>query len=216
MSSSQEIVFIETIRAENGRMPLLDLHLQRLQWGLWQYGIANTVPLLDACMHSLEHSVPENGMYKLRCLLTLRGYQPEIKVEAEPLPRKSQSVVLGVFAGQLKMHGHSWNGKTSERQVYDAAKQYAKSQRWDDAIVLSEDGSVADTCIYNIFLVKENALYTPPLSSLPVKGVMREWIKRNGIFPVIDRKLYPEDLMEADCLLVCNAVRGIIHASLAE
>jgi para-aminobenzoate synthetase/4-amino-4-deoxychorismate lyase len=214
MSSFQDIVFIETIRAENGKMPLLDFHLQRLQWGLWQYGITNTAPLLDTFMHSLEHSTPKNGIYKLRCLLILSGIKPEIIVEAEPLPPKSQSINIGVFTGQPKKHGHFWNAKTSERQVYSAAMQHAKNRRWDDAIVLSEDGSVADTCIYNLFVVMENVLYTPPLSSLPVKGVMREWIKRNGIFPVIDRKMYPEDLSKADCLLVCNAIRGILLARL--
>lgn len=209
-------VFIETILGVNGDLPFLNLHLERLIWGCHQVGVHPDGKFKDVFLSKVREALPSSGIYKLRCLTSFKRSVPELTIEISSLTKSNNELLLGIFDKEAKVHGQSWNAKTDERWVYEQAIQYARENGWDDAIVLNARGEVVDTCIYNIFAVIDNVLYTPPLSSYPVKGVMREWIKRNSIFPVVDKIMYPDDLKAADCILATNAVRGIHLALLVE
>jgi len=80
----------------------------------------------------------------------------------------------------------------------------------DEAIELGMDGYVAEAPGYNIFVVKEGALYTPAENIL--MGVTREAVFEiaadEGI-PVAETRLTTFDLYNADEIFLCSTAGGI-------
>jgi branched-subunit amino acid aminotransferase/4-amino-4-deoxychorismate lyase len=87
--------------------------------------------------------------------------------------------------------------------------KWAQANNLEDALILNEKGHVIETSIFNIFLLKNNLLLTPPLSDLPVKGVFRTWMIQNSIFPIIEQSLSIKDILSADLILLTNAIQGV-------
>ena len=51
---------------------------------------------------------------------------------------------------------------------------HAKKQKWNDAALLNTQGGICDTTIANIFLIKDERVYTPALEEGCIAGVMRK------------------------------------------
>lgn len=80
--------------------------------------------------------------------------------------------------------------------------------------LLSGAGQELLECVSsNIFMVKNGRLYTPDLSRAGVQGVMRDYILSvvalDLQLSVEVKKLYIDDLMQADELFICNSVFGV-------
>lgn len=203
-------VFIETMLAVNGSIPLFHLHIERLLWGLYQHSIydLNNV-IVKAFQDAISGIVPTEGTYKVRCLSNVSDTFPLFRAEVEPIHLETSLKKIGIYSLERKLSSSPWNAKTNQRDIYSYASLFAKENGWDDALVLHTDGSIADASIYNLFLLQDAVLYTPPSATMPVKGVMKEWLMRNSVFPIVEKKLYPSDLLQSECLLLTNAVRGI-------
>lgn len=208
-------VFIETMLAVNGSIPLFHLHIERLLWGLYQqdiYDLNNVI--VKAFQDKISDVLPLTGVHKVRCLIALTDTSPDIQVEVEPIRFETSFRKIGIYSLERKLSSSPWNAKTNQRDIYSNATFFAKEKGWDDALVLHTDGSITDASIYNLFILKDGIMYTPPSASMPVKGVMKEWLMRNSVFPIVEKKLYPSDLLQSECLLLTNAVRGIQPARL--
>ena len=79
--------------------------------------------------------------------------------------------------------------------------------RWNDALLLNTGGRLVDSCIANLFIIKNEKIITPALSEGPVDGIMRRQLLRH--FPIVEASLQPEDLETADEIFLSNAIRGI-------
>ena len=102
------------------------------------------------------------------------------------------------------------NLKHTDRKIYEAALQYARENDFDDAIVLNENNTVADAAIYNVFIVKDGHIYTPPLSDGPVVGVLRELLLTSlPNTKIIEQTITIKDLYTADELFLTNVIKGI-------
>jgi branched-chain amino acid aminotransferase len=102
--------------------------------------------------------------------------------------------------------------KSNNFLPYIMAALYAKQNRLDDSMVVNQYGRIADATIANIFSVKDGTIYTPPLSEGCVAGVMRRFllvdIAAEG-YTMKESQFQLNDLLEADELLLTNAVQGI-------
>jgi branched-chain amino acid aminotransferase len=116
-------------------------------------------------------------------------------------------LVIGIYPEARKTTDAFSRYKTNNFLAYSLAARHAKAMRWNDALLLNERGGLADSCIANLFIVKNEKLITPPLSEGPVEGIMRRQIMRH--FPVVEASLRPEDLETADEIFLSNAIRGI-------
>jgi branched-chain amino acid aminotransferase len=92
----------------------------------------------------------------------------------------------------LKICGHYVNSIFSSMEVHEKA--------YDEALLLDYEGNVAEGPGENIFIVKNNILYTPKLGNI-LKGITRDSViiiaKDNNI-EVIEKDLKPEDIYDAD------------------
>ncbi len=104
------------------------------------------------------------------------------------------------------------NLKHNNYLPYVMAAIFAKKNKCNDAILLNNFGKICDSTIANIFLMKDNTVYTPALSQGCVAGVMRKYIleqvKING-FACIEKEITIEELLNADEVFLTNAIYNI-------
>ncbi len=82
----------------------------------------------------------------------------------------------------------------------------------DDAIMLNVQGYVAEAATENVFVAKNNILYTPPLSSGILEGITRKvviMIAENLGIRVIEDNLTPYDLYNADEIFLTGTAAEI-------
>ena len=89
---------------------------------------------------------------------------------------------------------------------------FAKQEKWNDAIVLNTSDRICDTTITNIFIVKDEIVYTPSLAQGCIAGIMRKHILQqltvNNI-EVIENEMSIPDLMDADEVFLSNSIYNI-------
>ena len=95
------------------------------------------------------------------------------------------------------------NIKSNNALLYVLASIYAKENKADDAILLNEKGNIVESTSANIFLLKEEKLYTPPLSDGPLEGTLRSLILQ--FFEVNERSVSVKDYEVADEIFLTNA-----------
>jgi branched-chain amino acid aminotransferase len=116
-------------------------------------------------------------------------------VEIYPLVRKSADAFS--------------NLKSANFLPYVLAGLYAKEKELDDSLVLNTEGNICDSSKANIFLLKVNEFITPALHQGCINGITRRFLvdelkKMN--YPVHQKEVTEEDLMEADEVFLTNAV----------
>jgi branched-chain amino acid aminotransferase len=83
---------------------------------------------------------------------------------------------------------------------------------FDEALLLDQDGHVAQASSENIFIEKNFKIYTPPLDNV-FPGITRQTVieicKQLG-FDIVEKKLSVEDLYKADSAFLSGTAAGII------
>jgi branched-chain amino acid aminotransferase len=85
----------------------------------------------------------------------------------------------------------------------------AKKLKCNDAIIFNANLNICDSTIANVFLIKENIIYTPALSEGCIAGVMREFVineLRKNDFNVIEQSITEKDLANADEVFLTNSI----------
>lgn len=206
------MVCIETLLCTQGSALLLEFHLERLKWGLYQNNYPVPDSLTEHVRNTILKALPQDKKnYRFRYLLDIdKTGKYSDTIEMSLMPSSSfKTFSLGLYTQQKKTVSAPWNAKTTQRDLYHAAALWAEKQGLDDAVILNENDDIIETTIFNIFLLKEGILYTPPLSDMPVKGVFRTWVMSHSVFPVIEKSLKREDLLSAEAILLTNALRVI-------
>ena len=67
---------------------------------------------------------------------------------------------------------------------------------FDDAILLNSEGFITEATTSNIFLIKNNKIYTPSLDCGLLNGITRKVILKNN--KVIEKKITKKELFDAD------------------
>ena len=95
----------------------------------------------------------------------------------------------------------------------------AQARGFDEVILLNERGEVAECTSANIFIAKENEVWTPPLSSGCLPGITREILIGETLVPgvrVHERTLAPCDLEQADEVFITSTTRNLLPVTQIE
>lgn len=105
------------------------------------------------------------------------------------------------------------NVKTLSFIIEMTSRKQAYSSKYDDAILLSRDGYIAETTSANIFWVKKGTLYTPPLEAGCLEGMIRKHIIEiaglNNI-PIVEKSSRLSTFLKADEIFVSSSLKLII------
>ena len=124
----------------------------------------------------------------------------------------SNGLDIGIYTTVKKSCDILSNLKTNNYLPYVMAALEAKKQKWNDAVVLNSYGRVCDTTIANIFLIKDETVYTPALSEGCVAGVFRKYIIDQLVtigFTCNEKEITIEDLLGADEVFLTNSIYNV-------
>lgn len=106
------------------------------------------------------------------------------------------------------------NLKTNNRVVNVIGSIYAKENELENCILLNNNKLVAEFLNGNIFIVNDNVIKTPTISTGCLNGVMRnkiiELIKKVPDYEIFEKDFSPYELISSDEIWVTNSISGII------
>lgn len=207
-------LFIESIRYEHGEMPLIEHHIQRLHRIGIAFGLSTThidTKYLDAVISSY---LPQDRTFPVKIRLEFDSQRHTlelISVQAERI-EPSPIIRLTIFSTPKDSLSPNAHYKTNNALLYTDSIAYAHQNSCDQSIIINERNEVVETSYCNIFFRKGDIIYTPPLSSGCVAGIMRNiFITENT---VIEKTIYPHDIPSYDHIILTNAVRGVMEGKI--
>lgn len=204
---------IETMYVLEQQIALEAYHRQRLQEGLNKYRIKlDEAKIFSEIYKAIERHAAEGPELKVRFEIFPTPTASAMQINVSAFSRKQLKPVKLGFAKTLQVNAAlSDHLKTTNRDSYDSALEQAKEQGLDDLVLCNEHGEVAETGIFNILWYNEvlQQWFTPPLSSGCVAGVQRAYLLDSG--KLQERICFPEDLIKAKSIMVCNALRGVLN-----
>ncbi len=93
------------------------------------------------------------------------------------------------------------------------AVREAQARGAEEALLLNQDGRLAEGASTNVFLVRGGAVRTPPLSAGILAGITREIVLElaSGLgLPASDDPLGPDDLREAEEAFLTSSTREVV------
>ena len=220
-ADSLEVDFqlIETLLmdpADSRLYPLLDDHLRRLAASARYFSFSCDPDQVRTALFAHAHAIRSRSRHRTRLLLDKGG---NIDIQSTPLDRRADTSEPGVVLAERTVDSHDLfrYHKTTFRP--DCAAELARLKSMPqvfDALFCNERGELCEGARSNIFLSFGGVLHTPPASAGLLDGVMRRKLLREQPVPVVERTLYPEDLLRADALYISNAVRRLQRVRLID
>jgi para-aminobenzoate synthetase/4-amino-4-deoxychorismate lyase len=216
-----QLGLFETIRIEEQKPLRFAAHLQRLQ----QSASALRIPFdasritraaEEACLaitsplpHRLRIDLfPDGSVTAIASILEPIANEVTIFWASKVLPDANQAIMQS--SNLLLAY------KVSQRAIYDMAWKNAVALGGFDAVFLNEQGFVTEGGRSSIFIQPKglSEWLTPPLSAGVLPGVMRQSLLDDPQWNTHQATITAADLVDADRILVCNALRGALPAVL--
>jgi para-aminobenzoate synthetase/4-amino-4-deoxychorismate lyase len=202
----------ETMRATRDGARHRQRHLARLAASAKYFGFSWDAAAADAYLDTACAMLDAGIDYRLRLALSPSG---AFSVQHAPLAPLAEPVRVLLAPDTTHSGDLFLRHKTSIRTRYDAAWREAEAKGAFDTLFFNERGELTEGGRSNVFVRVAGRWLTPPLSSGILPGVMRavmlddpQW---NASEAVITRAM----LETADEIVVCNALRGAMRATLA-
>ncbi|MGC9022661.1 MAG: chorismate-binding protein, partial [Dissulfurimicrobium sp.] len=201
---------IETIRLDDEGYVLLERHLERLSASAHYFSFRCDVAAVKKGLLDLAEGLKKDtGPYKVRLLLERSG---SFSLDYSPIEPVTGPVRIVLSKRHVDSMDHFLYHKTNFRPLYEEEHGKVVRDGFFDCIFTNERGELTEGSVTNIFVETEEGLFTPPIESGLLNGVLRAELLAKG--RAIEKVLYPPDLMTAKAVYVGNSVRGLIRASL--
>lgn len=217
----------ESMRMFNGKIPLFDMHTDRLWLSLQQLEISPTelspLKLWKQILLLSGKLQLQNARIRVSVFRSGGGYyKPESNdcnwlVEMEEMPNTSfdlnkKGLEIGIYTHDYKPRNLFASMKTCNALLYVLAAKYAYDNKLDDALLINRKGRIVEATSSNIIIVKGNSALTPTSEEGPVSGIMREVV--TTVLNQMDIDCKPgrvilDNLVEADEVWLTNAISGI-------
>src|SRR5687767_5823363 len=209
----------ETMKSQKGALSLATFHFDRFFSGL----------------KTLELSVPANlsreyliGLITELCRKNDCFHSARIRLAA--FRSEDNSAAFVIEAQQYNSQGFAWaekgwhiclhpfiqkscdayaNLKSANFLPYVLAGRHAAAHHMDECIVLNGQNHICDGSRTNIFLIRENIVYTPALHQGCINGVMRRYLiqsMQDAGYLVRQEIVTATDLLQADEVFCTNAL----------
>ena len=213
----------ETMLVQDGTIRLGQYHWERLFAGAKKMYF--DLPVLmtpDYLEKEALQTVKKNKFEKL-CRVRLQLFagggglfgmdnKPSFAIECFPLEESAlqlneNGLTVGIATGLAKSMDSLCNLKSCNALIYAIAARQARENKWNDALVCNTAGNIIESTIANIFWIKDQTVYTPPLADGCVAGVMRKHIMDKTT--VLEKSLSPDELLSADEVFLTNAIKQV-------
>lgn len=196
----------ETIKVKQQKGILLKEHLERLNGSLQALNIKQHLSkeqvksyimsqglvdgVLKICVSEQNiHYITRDNQY------TAKMYQAGYKLAVSPILRNETSPLT-----YIKSLNHADN---------ILAKQYAKENNYDEALLLNTKGAISEASSGNIFFVKGDCLFTPSIACGLLPGIIRGVICKNE--EVVETEILLDQIKWYDECFLTNSIMGIMR-----
>jgi branched-chain amino acid aminotransferase len=210
----------ETILFFNKKIILEDYHFERLFNSLQFLQINSSLLSQDVFKEMIFSLCKKNNFNSCRIRLTV--YRDEdnnasyvietTEVSNSVLEYNNEGWKIGLYPFARKGIDAFSNLKSVCYQQFVMAAKYAKQNSWNESIVLNANNNICEGSKTNIFLFRNQQVFTPALHEGCVNGVMRrhviEVVKNMGI-PVQQTVIKEEDILNSEEVFLTNAIQVI-------
>ncbi len=191
----------------------LEEHLKRMQNSAKYFDFYFDIAKIKKGLFDFEKKLSCRHPYKVRLLLSRKG---EIELEGERLKNtivgNNRKIMLSTIKTDPKdiflYH------KTTHRYTYNSQYKEAVNKGFAEVIFTNNRGEITEGSISNIFVMKDNMYFTPPLKCGLLDGIYRRKILKGESLKAAEKILFYEDLVKADKIFICNSVRGMAAVQL--
>lgn len=211
-----------TMLAHNGVVFRLDRHLSRLL-ATMEFLSLRTDATAESLTAGVGQLLAANGLTEARMRVTLTpgdvaGQMATTLITADPLPEypgQWYEEGIGVIVSSYRQHvdGFAMGYKTGCYLPRMLARQEAAAGGADEALWFTSDERLSEACFCNVFLVRQGQVYTPPLETPVLPGVVREatieLCEELGIQCQTNKALTVQDMLEAEEMFLTSSCMGI-------
>jgi len=217
----------ETIRVIEGKPCHLEDHFLRLKKGMEILKMHSSSisfnDLIDQIEKLLEKNrITQGGRIRLTVYRSGQGlFTPENEgksyvIEEKPLENNGyvlneKGLNIDIYNEIRRVRNVLSPIKTTNNIPHVLSAIYKKENSLDDCIILNEQGRIVEAISSNIFLYKNNNLYTPSIDEGCMNGVMRKQIikmAKTMNINVFEGIINGSMLLQADELFLTNAITG--------
>ncbi len=218
----------ETLRMIEGNLMYFKFHMERLFKGMntlkLQYHKAFDSDFIASEIFALARAnkIYKNARIRFSVFREDGGwYTPEKNtfqylIEIQGLEEASyaaeKGLIVDVYSELRKDYTSISALKTINALPYVLAGVYRKENQLDECILLNRENNIVESISSNIFLIKENKIYTPAITEGCIDGVMRkvviDIIKKKKL-QILETKLPVALLEHSDEIFLTNTVKGI-------
>lgn len=209
------------MRCRRGKIIYLGQHLRRLSASCRSAGL-NLHYGSKELEQKIQVTARIQGGNDLRVKLMLRAGACTINVQAyQPYRPVKYKQGFRVCVSNLRQNEHSALArlKSTRRELYERAYKQAKSQGFDEALLLNRRGDLAEATRSNIFFIRGKKLYTPSLACGCLPGITRKAVMdlaaAAGI-RVSAGRFSVDELLKSDEAFLTNALIGIMPLTAVE
>lgn len=220
----------ETMRAYQGHIFRLDQHLTRLHHSAQSLGLTHSIlnvvdgqqSLEAACMETLEANKLKDARLRLTVSAGEGDMTPDpgtcssptvliIARDLVPLPLGKYETGFKAVLSSLRRNSQSPLSRLKSTCYMEniLARMAARAAGCDEAILLNEQGYLAEGSTTNIFLASNEELITPSLESGVLPGITREAvleIARAANIKTLERQVALKELIEAEEAFITNSI----------
>jgi para-aminobenzoate synthetase/4-amino-4-deoxychorismate lyase len=197
----------ETMKYKNGEITFLDEHLARMKSAANYFLFKFNEKKVRRKIESVFSDIGKRQNKKIRIELNKWG---EVRIDVSHISRLPKNVSVVVSQNTINSIDKFRHFKTTHRKLYDDEYSYFSSKGFYEVLYFNERDELAEGSRANIFFRKADSWYTPFLESGALPGVYRKYFiekHRN----VIEKNIKIEELVNADEMLLTNALRGEVR-----
>lgn len=204
----------ETIKVSNYSPEYIDEHLKRLRNGLEALNIG--------CMYS-DDKIKEY----IKKLIRKNGFNGALKIAVIKNKNLSDLIIMMKnstyrykdYQKGFKLKISSVMRNTTAKLVKYKTLNYlenllefkkAKLEGFDEVIFFNEKKYLAEGAISNIFIVKNEKIFTPMCNSGLLEGILRNKVIDISPYTIIEKNLTLKDLNEADEVFITNSLLRVM------
>jgi branched-chain amino acid aminotransferase len=207
----------ETMKVYHGKILFQEFHFERLLLSLHILQIENHLEASQLSSLISELCKKNNCLSLSRIRLAVyRNEKNNAEFVIEAFSISDQSVqwnengfTIDIYPYARKSMDAFANLKTANFLPYVMAERFAKEKNLEDSIVLNGSNHLSDTSKANVFLIKNEEIFTPALHQGCINGVMRRFLLqelKRLKFAVHQKELAEKELAEADEVFLTNSI----------
>ncbi|MFT5643447.1 MAG: para-aminobenzoate synthetase/4-amino-4-deoxychorismate lyase [Janthinobacterium sp.] len=193
----------------------IERHLARLSASARYFGYPCDVAALKRQLFDACAALPEAGPHRMRLSLDQFGASAQQSAPLAALMQAAHEPIKLLLADAAVTSSDLFlRHKTTQRARYDASWKQAEAQGAFDMLFFNERAELTEGARSNVFVKLGGRWFTPPLSAGVLPGVMRGVLLEDPAWAACEKILPLALLQQAQEIVVCNALRGTLVATI--